>query len=126
MHCLNFIPVLKDTLLKFFKMDTLIENITGYVEARIELMKIEMKEEVAKGLAKAFVFIVITAVLTLFVLLISMAVAYKIGEAVGTFGGFAIVAGFYLLIGVMLFLFRDSITGKLEESLTEIMKKKKK
>ncbi|MBA4054676.1 MAG: hypothetical protein C0490_08200 [Marivirga sp.] len=126
MHSLNFIPVLKDTLLKFFKMDNLIENITGYVEARIELMKIEMKEEVAKGLAKAFVFIVITAILTLFVLLISMALAYKIGEAVGTFGGFAIVAGFYLFLGVILFLFRDPITGKLEESLTEIMKKKKK
>lgn len=107
-------------------MDSLIENITGYVEARIELMKIEMKEEVAKGLAKACVFIVITAVLTLFVLLVSMAVAYKIGENIGTFGGFAVVAGFYLLLGVLLFLFRDSITGKLEEQLAEIMKKKKK
>jgi uncharacterized membrane protein YqjE len=126
LHGLNFIPVLKETLLKFFKMDTLIENITGYVETRIELMKIEMKEEVAKGLAKAFVFIVITAVLTLFVLLISMAVAYKIGETLGTFGGFAVVAGFYLLVGVLLFVFRDSITGKLEESLEEVMKKKKK
>lgn len=126
MHGLNFIPVLKETLLKFFKMDTLIENITGYVETRIELMKIEMKEEVAKGLAKAFVFIVITAVLTLFVLLISMAVAYKIGETLGTFGGFAVVAGFYLLVGVLLFVFRDPITGKLEESLEEVMKKKKK
>lgn len=107
-------------------MDSLIENITGYVEARIELMKIEMKEEVAKGLAKACVFIVITAVLTLFVLLVSMAVAYKVGENIGTFGGFAVVAGFYLLLGVLLFLFRDSITGKLEEQLAEIMKKKKK
>ena len=107
-------------------MDTLIENITGYVEARIELMKIEMKEEVAKGLAKAFVFIVITAVLTLFVLLISMALAYKIGETLGNFGGFAVVAGFYLLVGVILFLSRDSITDKLEESLEAVMNKKKK
>jgi hypothetical protein len=126
LHSLNFTPVLKDTLLKFFKMDSLIENITGYVETRIELMKLEMKEEVAKGLAKAFIFIVITAVLTLFVLLVSMAIAYKIGEAVGVFGGFAIVAGFYLFLGILLFLFRDSITSKLEESLTERMEKKKK
>jgi uncharacterized membrane protein YqjE len=118
--------VLKDTLLKFFKMDSLIENITGYVETRIELLKIEIKEDVAKGLAKALVFIVVAAALTLFVLLISIAAAFKIGESVGTFGGFAIVAGIYLLLGLFLFLFRDSITGKLEEQLTEIMKKRKK
>ena len=107
-------------------MDSLIENITGYVEARIELMKIEVKEEVAKGLAKALVIVVMTAVFTLFVLLMSMAAAYKIGESVGMFGGFAIMAGFYLFLGFLLFLFRDSITEKLEEQLTEIMKKKEK
>ncbi len=118
--------MLKDTLLKFLKMDSLIENITGYVETRIELMKIELREEVAKGLAKALVFIIIIAILTLFVLLISIAAAFKIAETAGTFGGFAIVAGFYLLLGLMLFLFRDSITVKLEERLTELMKKKKK
>jgi len=107
-------------------MDSLIENITGYVEARIELMKIEMKEEVAKGLAKALVFIVMTAVFTLFILLISMAAAYKVGESVGTYGGFTIVAAFYLLVGLILYLFRNSITQKLEEQLEERMKKKKK
>lgn len=107
-------------------MDSLIDNITGYVEARIELMKIEIKEEVAKGLAKSLVFVVMTAVLTLFVLLMSMAAAYKMGEAVGTFGGFAIAAGFYLLVGLLLYLFRDPITARLEKKLEEKMKKKKK
>jgi uncharacterized membrane protein YqjE len=118
--------VLKDTILKFLKMDSLIENITGYVEARIELMKIEIKEEVAKGLAKSLVIVVMIAVLTLFVLLISMAVAYKMGESIGTFGGFAIVAGFYLFIGLLLYLFRNPITDRLEKKLEEKMKKRKK
>lgn len=118
--------MLKDTLLKFLKMDSLIENITGYVEARIELMKIEIKEEVAKGLAKALVFIVILAVFTLFVMLISVAVALKVGEYVGMFGGFAIVAGFYLLLVLLLSLFRESIIEKLEKQLEGVMKKKKK
>jgi hypothetical protein len=105
-------------------MDSLIENITGYVEARIELMKLEMKDEVSKALAKALVFVVIAAVFTLFILLISMAGAYKIGETVGMFGGFAIVAGFYLLIGVLVFLFRGTIMGMIEDQLQEKMKKK--
>jgi len=116
--------VLKDTILKFLKLDSLVENMTGYVEARIELMKVEMKEEVAKVLAKALIFVVLTAVFTLFILLISMAAAYKIGESLGTFGGFAVVAGFYLLIGVLVFLLRDSIAEKIDVRLQEIMKKK--
>jgi uncharacterized membrane protein YqjE len=118
--------VLKEKLLKFLKMDSLIDNLTGYVEARIELMKIEIKEEVAKGIAKALVMIVVMAVLMLSVLLISMAVAYKIGEAVGTFGGFAIVGGFYLLAGLTVYLLRDSISDRLEKQLDEKMKKKRK
>ena len=116
--------MLKDTILKFLKLDSLVENMTGYVEARIELMKVEMKEEVAKVLAKALIFVVLTAVFTLFILLISMAAAYKIGESLGTFGGFAVVAGFYLLIGVLVFLLRDSIAEKIDVRLQEIMKKK--
>lgn len=118
--------MLKDTLLKFLKMDSLIENITGYVETRIELMKIEMKEELAKAISKALVYVVIVGVLMLFVLLVSMAGAYKIAESVGTSGGFAIVAGFYLLVGLIVYAFRNSITEMLEDRFQEKMNKKKK
>lgn len=107
-------------------MDTLIEHVTGYVETRIELMKVEMQEEVSKVLSKALVFVIITAVLTLFVLLISMALAYKLGEVVGNFGGFAITAGIYLFIGLLTFFFRDQISEKLEDKFQSIMKKTKK
>lgn len=118
--------MLKDTLLKFLKMDSLIENVTGYVETRIELLKIEVKEEVAKGVAKALVYVVIVALITLFILLISMALAYKIAESVGTSGGFAIVAGVYLLLGLLVFAFRNAITESLEDRFQEKMNKKKK
>jgi len=118
--------VLKDTLLKFLKMDSLIESITGYVETRIELLKMDMKEEVSKGIAKALVYVVIVALVTLFILLISMAGAYKIAESVGTSGGFAIVAAVYLLLGLLVYVFRDSITETLENRFQEKMNKKKK
>ena len=117
--------MLKDTLLKFLKLDSLIENITGYVETRIELLKMDMKEEVSKGVAKALVYVVIVALVTLFVLLISMAGAYKIAESVGTPGGFAIVAGVYLLLGLLVYAFRNSITETLENRFQEKMNKKK-
>ena len=117
--------MLKDTLLKFLKMDSLVENITGYVETRIELLKMDVKEEVSKGVAKALVYVIIVALATLFVLLISMAGAYKIAESVGTSGGFAIVAGIYLLLGLLVYAFKNSITEALEKRFREKMNKKK-
>lgn len=107
-------------------MDSLIENITGYVEARIELLKMDVREEVSKGVAKALVYIVIVALATLFILLVSMAGAYKIAESVGTSAGFAIVAGVYLLLGLLVYAFRNSITESLENRFLEKMNKKKK
>ena len=118
--------MLKETILKFLKMDSLIEHVTGYVETRIELLKIEMKEELAKTLSKALVYLVIAGMVMLFVLLISMAGAYKIAESVGTSGGFTIVAAIYLLVGLIVFAFRNSITEKLESRFQEKMNKKKK
>jgi len=117
--------VLKDSVLKFLKLDSLIENFTGYVEARIELTKIEVKEDLAKGLAKVGVFMLMGAVLTLFVILTSIAIALLIGKSIGTFGGFGVVAGFYLLLGLLLYSFRNPITEKLQDQLVQIMNKKK-
>lgn len=126
MHDLIYRTVLKDSILKFLKLDTLIEHLTGFVETRIELMKLEIKEEVAKAMARVLILGLLMAVFTLFIMLMSMAVAFKIGESLGAFGGFAIVAGFYLLVGVLLVLMREGIREALEKQLGEIMKKKKK
>ena len=117
---------MKDTILKFLKLDTLIEHLTGFVETRIELMKVEVQEELARVLSRALVFVVILSVLTLFVLLFSMAVSYKIGERLGNFGGFAMVGGFYLLIGLVILGFRTRISEQVENKLEEIMQRKKK
>ena len=118
--------MLKDTILKFLKLDSLIEHLTGFVETRIELMKVEVQEEIARVLSRALVFLVITSVLTLFILLFSMAISFKIGERLGYFGGFAIVGGFYLLIGVVILAFRTRISEQVENKLEEIMQRKKK
>lgn len=117
--------MLKDSVLKFLKLDSLIENVTGYVEARIELTKIELKEDVAKTLSKVLLFMLLGAVFTLFIVLISVAVAHLLARSVGAFGGFAIVAGFYLVVSLLVFVFRESISEKLQGYLVEVMKKKK-
>lgn len=118
--------MLKESILKMLKLDNLISNVTGYVETRIELMKLEVKEDLAKAIAKIALFIIIGFIITLFVLLISMAIAYKIGESTGVFGGFAIVAGFYFILALALILGRDTVRNTLEKRLSENLKQKKK
>lgn len=118
--------MLKESLMKFLKLDGIMANLTGYVETRIELMKLEIKEDVAKTLAKATVFLVIGVMALLFIFFISAAIALKIGEAASPFIGFAIVAGFYGLIGVVIWLSRTSLQKKLEQQYSEKITVKKK
>ncbi len=117
--------MLKETLSKFFKLDGLIDNLTGYLETRIELMKLEIKEDIGRGIAKVILLLGVVSFFTLFVFFISMAIAYKIGESFGVFEGFTIVAGFYFLVGMLLFLFKNPLTEKLEKQITESMQSKK-
>lgn len=106
--------MLKDTLLKFFKLDGLVNNLTGYVETRIELLKYEIKEDMAKAIARLSLVLLTTLLFTFFLLFISVSVAIKIGEDLGNFIGFGMVAGFYFLLMVIIILLRKPISKNLE------------
>lgn len=100
-------------------------NLTGYVEARMELLKIEIKEDVARGVSKVVVFVVLAFAFMLFLFFISVASAYWIAESLGTPAGFAIVSGVYLLIAIILFVKREEISHKIEKQVLEVTKKRK-
>lgn len=111
--------MLKDALLKLFKLDGLVNTLTGYVETRIELLKYEIKEDMAKAIARLSLVLLTAMFFTFFMLFFSVSVAIKIGEALGTFAGFGIVAGFYLLLMLIIIIFRSSISKSLEEKIKE-------
>ncbi len=116
--------MLKDTLSRFFKLDSLIENLTGFVETRVELLKIEVKEDVAKGLAKAAAGLIIGFVAFLFVVFVSIGIALLIAEHLGAVAGFFIVSGVYLLAGVILVLARAKVISSLEDTFLLMFRKK--
>ena len=114
----------KDTISKFFKVDSLLSNLAGYVESRVELLKIEIKEDLAKNLALAVVYLFIAFILALFLTFLSIALALVLGQALGNFTGFLIVAGAYLLAGLILLLTRERLISKLEKRFTSMFRKK--
>ncbi len=115
--------MLKDTLLKFLKLDGLVNSLTGYIETRIELVKYELKEDIAKAIAKVSILLFLALLFTFFILFSSVAVAIKIGESMGSFAGFGIVAGFYLLVLLVILLLREPISKNLEKKLKDIITK---
>jgi len=113
--------MLKDTILKFLKLDGLVDNLTGYVESRIELMKFEVKEDIARAASKIFLLLLSALFFTFFVLFSSVAVAHKIGESMGAVMGFGIVAGFYFTVLLITVLFRKPIGRSLEKKVKDII-----
>lgn len=117
--------MLKETLSKFFKVDSLLDNLSGYVEARVELLKVEAKEEVAKALAQGMAYLFIAFTFALFIIFLSVAVALVLSEWLGNHVGFFIVGAFYLVTGVILWFSREKIMAGLESRFAIMFRKKK-
>jgi len=101
---------MKDKILKLLKLDSLFENLSGYVESKIELFKVEVREEVVAILSKILVLLIIALCLFFCLILASLGLAYYLGTLVGMTGGLLIVAGIYLLILILLIVFREQVS----------------
>lgn len=115
----------KDTLSKIFKVDNLINNLTGYVESKVELLKIEVKEELARNLAKVAAWLLIAFILALFIVFLSIAVALELAGIFGSFAGFSMVAAAYLIGGLILWGSRQRLISKFEKQFELMFRKKK-
>lgn len=117
--------MIRDSLAKFFKVDSMIDNLTGYVETRVELLKLEAKEEISKQAANAIVYGTVLFVFALVLVFFSVAIALTIGEHLGNLAGFSIVAGFYLIAGTIILLNRGKLLRSIEQKIALKLKKKK-
>ena len=100
----------KKGILGLLGIDNIFESIKKLVDTRLQIIKLELKDDLAKFLANAFLSIITINILLFALLLISIAVSIYLGEILNNyFAGFMIVAGFYLLIFFLLIIFRNKI-----------------
>ena len=89
------------------------QELESYVQNRIDLTKLHVAEDLSKltsGLALRLLLFYIAFFVLLF---LSMAAAYAIGNySDSTEAGFIVVSGFYLLVGIVLYLLRGIIINK--------------
>lgn len=109
-------------ILKFLKLDGVIDNLTHLVETKIEIAKIETKEEIALVLSKMAVFVLLLTIGLFSVLFLSMALAYYLGHLLGnTFIGFFLISAAYLSLFTVIYILRNKIG--LYERCLELLRK---
>jgi uncharacterized membrane protein YqjE len=116
---------IKDTLLKLFKLENIAFNLTGYVESKLELFKLEIRTDVTKALSRAMTLIFLALLGFLFLLFLSLGLAYLINSFFDAqYVGFFVLALFYGIVFVSLYVNRKALTSNMEEQILKSQKNK--
>ncbi|BDD00357.1 phage holin family protein [Persicobacter psychrovividus] len=95
-------------------IESLVHNLTSFVETRVELAKLQVGEQAAYIISKALIFIALIAILSLFFLFATIALGYFLNALLDSrYLGFVIIAGTYLLFGVILIWKQKAISATL-------------
>ena len=116
---------IKDILFKLFKLENIAFNLTGYVESKLELFKLEIRTDVTKALSRAMTLIFLALLAFLFLLFLSLGLAYLINSFFeAQYVGFFVIALFYGIVFVSLYINRKALTSNMEEQILKSQKNK--
>jgi len=94
-------------------VEAVFEKAEAYAKTSIDLFKLKTVDVMSTAAANAVAVIAVSIAFTIFFILANIGLAIWIGVLLGnTYYGFFCVAGFYLLVGIILFAFRDKIIKK--------------
>lgn len=94
----------------FAKVEELADTVKDYVNTRIESAKLGIAEKSSAVIANLVAGLIVITFFLLFFLFGSIALAVGLGGWIGkTWAGFLIMAGFYLLVGIVVWIARVKI-----------------
>ena len=102
--------------LDIFRVKNIVNALIGFIETKVELYKIQFKEEIAKALSTLALVFVFSMVGMLFILFLSHFISRLLNDIFDSeYLGFMIVTGFYFVSGIVVYFLRrriaDSITN---------------
>jgi hypothetical protein len=105
--------------LDILNLEKLIESITKFIELKTEIYELKVKEQLVHIISS---FATLTLILTFGIIMLfffSLALGFYLNTLFDSnFIGFALIGAFYLLIGILLILFKDKlITNRLFQTL---------
>ena len=118
---------ISESILKFLRLDNIIQHVTGYVEARFALMKAEIREDVALTIARSMVMVALFFMGFLFLIFFSIGLAQFLNRFFEeSYSGYWSIAGVYGAIFLILLVFRKGIYQYFEHKLLQVLKRKEK
>jgi hypothetical protein len=92
-----------------------------YAKREVHELKENLKEDAQEAMASLLKMAVVGICSLLFLLFISITVALAINRSMeNDFAGFAIVAGFYLLVGIGMYIWNASEKHKMEHTKNQL------
>jgi uncharacterized membrane protein YqjE len=102
--------------LKIFDFHKVIEAFNGFIETKVEILKLDAREEIGTLIAKLLVLLLIGLFSALVLLFLSLACAYALNDVLeSTYAGLLIVGGFYLVISIVLYSNRKKVIHNIVE-----------
>jgi len=90
-------------------MESLLERVEAYGETSFELFKLKAVDKTAEAVSTTASYSGVILSLFMFLVIISIGVGLWLGDLLGkTYYGFFCVAGFYGVLGVVLYLVKDT------------------
>lgn len=100
------------------KIEEITTNLKQYVDLQYQSVVLKVSGKTSTIGARLIVFAMVCSVFFLFVLFFSMTIGFYLATLMGSREkGFLVVAGFYLVLGIILFIFRESLMKPLRNSL---------
>lgn len=89
-------------------VESLIDRVKSYVETRIDLLRLKAIDKSSSFLSLLISMIVVILVSFISLIMLSVGIALLLGDWLGkSYYGFFIVAGFYLIAGLVLYSLRE-------------------
>ncbi|HWY13340.1 MAG TPA: hypothetical protein VN026_18570 [Bacteroidia bacterium] len=99
-------------------IESLVEKVETYGKTSFDLLKLKAIDKTADAVSTTVSYVFIALFIFMFILVASIGAALWLGEILGkTYYGLFCVAGFYGILGVVLYLLRDSIKKPVTNSI---------
>ena len=92
-------------IIEKLNLDNAFKALVRYMELRRELFEVEMKDYLAKTFLSFVILLFVMGFALVIFLFVSLALALFLNEIMeSTYGGFLIMAGFYLIAGILVYV----------------------
>lgn len=104
--------------LDIFRVKNIVNALIGFIETKVELYKIQFKEEIAKALSTLALVFVFSMVGMLFILFLSHFISRLLNDIFDSeYLGFMIVTGFYFVSGIVVYFLRRRIADSISNMM---------